>query len=163
MDSDGCQVRRRFYAKKTIQFNWWSILHFTINCTTQTVYKILSSGQICGCGEYLENKNGSDKSVTCQSRAGLWGEVKLNLEISVENVRDPEGERCTFSLPRLIFAPTNFEVRILPNVSTSVQPSPTTPEVLPSGSDGDNYDTSEPPTGTECWFLLYVCTVVERA
>ena len=162
VDSDGCQVRRTFYAKKTTQISWWSNLHFTINCTAQTVYKIVfSSGRICGCGKYLENRNGSDESVTCLSRTSLWG--RMNLEISVENVRNPEGERCTFSLRRGLFAPTNFEVRILPNVSTSVQPSPTTSEVLPSGSGGDNYDTGEPPTGTEYWFLLYVCTVVKRA
>ena len=158
MDSDGCQVRRTFYAKKTIQFNWWSNLHFTISCTTQTVYKVVfSSGRICGCGEYSENKNGSDESVTCTWRNRwllAWRRVKLTLEISVENVHNPEGERCTFSLPRLSGA--NFEVRILPNVSTSVQPSPTTSEVLPSDSGGDNYDTgepfegsSEPPAGTE--------------
>ena len=100
---------------------------------------------------------GSDESVTC-SRGNLFG-ATLTLEISFENVRNPGGERCTFSLPRL-FGTTNFEVRILPNVSTSVQPSPTTSEVLLSGSGGDNYETDEPPTvsdepptGTEYWFL----------
>lgn len=154
MDSDKCQVRRRFYAKKTIPNPARRILYgFTINCTTQTVYKVgYSSGGICGCGEYLLNKNGSHKNAFCQGI--ILSLENFTVEISVENIRNPEGEGCTF----LFIASGvkyNFEVRIMPeNVSTSVQPSPTTSEVLPSGSGGDNYDTGEPPAGTEYWFLL---------
>ena len=169
MDSDGCQVRRTFYAKKTIPNPARRILYgFTINCTTQTLYKVgYSSGGICGCGEYLLNKNESHRSVRCQP-INLT-HVNFTVEISVENVRNPEGGRCTFSFI-VLDGDNNFDVRIMPeNVSTSVQPSPTTSEVLPSGSDGDNYDTDEPPTvsgepptGTEYWFLSQKCTVVVK-
>ena len=161
MDSDGCQVRRRFYAKKTIPNPARQILYgFTINCTTQTLYKVgYSSGGICGCGEYLLNKNESHRTVRCKP-INLT-HVNFTLEISDESVPNPEGGRCTFSFI-VLDDNNNFDVRIMPeNVSTSVQPSPTKSEVLPSSSGGVNYDTDEPPTvsgepptGTEYWFLL---------
>ena len=162
MDSDGCQVRRRFYAKKTIPNPARRILYnFTINCTTQTLYKVgYSSGGICGCGEYLLNKNESHRIVRCEPINVTH--VNFTVEISVENVRNPESGRCTFS-SIVSGVKYNFDVRIFPNVSTSVQPLPTTSEVLPSGSGRDNFKTyepftdspaREPPTGTEYWFLL---------
>ena len=145
LDSDGCQVRRRFFNQKNIPIilTQGILLGFTINCTTQTLYKVgYSNGGSCPCGEYLINQNGSHKNVfmiNCPTLILL--QVNVTVEISVENVRNPGGERCTFSFISAGVS-TEFDVRILPqNVSTSVQPLPTTSEVLTSST------THESPTG----------------
>ena len=144
VDSDECQVRRRFFNQKTIPGLALQILYeFTVNCTTQAVYKVgYSNGEICQCGEYSLNDTGSQISETCTS----VDHTNVTVEISVENVRNPEGERCTFSFRYFgVFAIDrrhNFDVRILPkNVFASAQPLPTTSEVLTSST------THESPTG----------------
>ena len=90
------------------------------------------------CSGILANQNGSHKNVFCRTLHLLH--VNFTVEISVENVRNPGGERCTF----LLGGSAKFDVRILPqNVPTSVQPSPTS-EVLPSSSTDDNDEIDEP-------------------
>lgn len=146
LDGDGCQIRRRFFKQETIpNLKRRTLFGFIINCTTQTLYKVgYSDGALCGCGEYLVNQNGSHKNVFCRPLHLL--QVNFTVEISVENVRNPGGERCTFSF-NSFGGSTEFDVRILPqNVPTSVQPSPTS-EVLPSSSTDDNDEIDEPPTG----------------
>ena len=151
VDSDGCQVRRRFFNQKTIPGLTLRILSgFTVNCTTQAVYKVgYSDGRICQCGEYSVNDAGSQISVTCTSFK--FKPTNFIVEISVENVRNPEGERCTFSFRYFAVGSTpNFDVRILPeNVFASAQPLPTTSEVLTSST------THESPTGKLNAFCLF--------
>ena len=142
VDSDGCQVRRRFFNQKTIPagLTLQILFGFTVNCTTQAVYKVgYSNGEICQCGEYSLNDTGTQISLTC--KLFKLDRTNFTVEISVENVRNPGGERCTFSfIPAGIS--NEFDVRILPqNVSTSVQLLPTTSEVLTSST------THESPTG----------------
>ena len=146
VDSDRCQVRRRFFNQKTIPGLTLRILSgFTLNCTAQAVYKVgYSNGEICQCGEYSFNDTGSQVSVICDSFK--LERTNFTVEISVENVRNPEGERCTFSFRYFGFFAIdrthNFDVRILPkNVFASAQPLPTTSEVLTSST------THESPTG----------------
>ena len=143
VDSDGCQVRRRFFNQKTIPGLALQILSgFTVNCTTQAVYKVgYSNGEICQCGEYSFNDTGSQISEICKSFKLV--RTNFTVEISVENVRNPEGGRCTFSFRYFAVGSTpNFDVRILPkNVFASAQPLPTTSEVLTSST------THESPTG----------------
>ena len=152
VDSDGCQVRRRFFNQETIPgLTALRILSgFAVNCTTQAVYKVgYSNGEICQCGEYSFNDTGSQISVTCKSFK--LDRTNFTVEISVENVRNPEGERCTFSFRYFAVGSTpNFDVRILPkNVFTSVQPLPTTSEVLTSST------THESPTGKLNAYCLF--------
>ena len=144
VDSDGCPVRRRFVKKETIpNLTRWRLHSFTINCTTQTVYKVgYSNGGLCLCGEYSVNKTGSQIRKFCKSLSVR--PANFTVEISVENIRNPEGERCTFQFTYYIssISTSHFDVRILPkNVTTSVQPMPTTHKFLLSST------THESPTG----------------
>ena len=148
MDSDGCQVTRRFLQKKTFSsLTQQTLFGFIINCTTQTAYKVeYSSGELCECGEYLVNKNGSHKSVFCRTFHLL--QVNFTVEISVENIRSPEGERCTFSFSFSAGSTKKFDVRIEHGTaSTPVPrpPSPTTSTVFPSST---THETDVLSTGT---------------
>ena len=155
LDSDGCQVRRRFFNQKNIPIilTRGILLGFTINCTTQTLYKVgYSSGVSCPCGEYLINQNGPHTNVLISCPTLNLQQVNVTVEISVENVRNPGGERCTFSFNSL-GGSTKFDVRILPqNVPTSAQPSPTS-EVLPSST------THKSPTGKLYGQLTFHCKI----
>ena len=147
VDSDECPVRRRFVKKETIPNLTQRKLHsIAINCTTQTVYKVgYSNGGLCLCGEYSVNKTGSQIRKFCKSFISVRL-ANFTVEISVENIRNPEGERCTFQFSYYLFFirthTVHFDVRILPkNVTSSVQPLPTTHKFLLSST------THESPTG----------------
>ena len=105
---------------------------FSISCTTQTVFKVrYTNGQLCNCGEYFLVKE-QELTKACDAHLIL---LNFTVEISVKSIRNQWGENCSF----IFFFPGDGDIRsdlrILPgNISTTLQPSLTTSEVLPTST-----------------------------
>ena len=108
------------------------MLGFSISCTTQTVFKVrYTNGQLCNCGEYILVKE-ELVTKTCDARLIL---LNFTVEISVKSIRNQWGENCSFSFFFPGDGAIRSDLRILPgNISTTLQPSLTTSEVLPTST-----------------------------
>ena len=121
-----------FFTKKTIvNSKKRSMFGFSISCTTQTVFKVrYTNGQLCNCGEYSVKERVLTK--TCDANLIL---LNFTVEISVKSIRNQWGENCSFSFLFPGDGDIRSDLRILPgNISTTLQPSLTTSEILPTST-----------------------------